>query len=107
MLDGHWLDMALRIQPSVAILPVLGFVITYAWKGQFWKTPIGRYMMGFMVGILIVLLTSIILRFFPNWHYRKFVGFICWNIVIGIMSWSFVTIFRVLVLKNYTQGRDD
>lgn len=96
------LDLALKLQPIFAAAFALGFVLIYAFKGKWWKSAIGRHMMTFMAGVLVVLLIGVTVRFFPNLENIKQVRFWSWNIVILLMGWRFWLAFQVFILKNYS-----
>jgi len=100
-----WLVLGIRFAPLVAIVPVLGFIVIYQWKGKWWKTPIGRYMMGSMIGWCIVIGLTIMFTFFRHIPYALQIGFAAWMIIIAIKFWSFIVMFRSMVMKNYEEQR--
>lgn len=95
------LDVALKLQPVVAAAFALGFVLIYAFKGKWWKSAIGRHMMGFMAGVLLILCIGVTVRFFPDLENIRQIRFWSWNIVIALMAWRFWLAFQVFILRNY------
>jgi len=99
-------DLVLKLQPVVAATFALGFVLIYAFRGRWWKSAIGRHMMAFMIGVLVILAVGVLVRFFPDLENIKWIRFWCWNLIIVIMGWRFWLAFRVFVLKNYPDFAD-
>lgn len=99
----HWLRMFLKIAPILAIIPVLGFIVVYQWRGKWWKSAIGRYMMGSMVAWCFVIGFTILVQFARHIPYLLEFGVLAWATIIAIKLWSFVVIFRSMVLHNYDE----
>lgn len=102
----HWLRLAMRYAPIAAIIPVLGFIVVYQAKGKWWKTPIGRYMMGSMIGWCFVIGITILFTFFRTLPGAIWIGASAWVVIITIKTWSFIVIFRSMVMKNYQEQKE-
>lgn len=100
------MELALKIQPLVALLFAVGFIIIYSTYGKWWRTSIGRHMIGFMAGCSIVLFLAILSRFFPWMRESNALRFWAWNIVIGLFGWRFWVAVSVFVTKKFSDLRD-
>jgi hypothetical protein len=94
------MDLALTLQPLVALVFAIGFIAIYSLYGKWWKTSIGRHMIGFMAGCAVVLTLAILSRFFPWMRESDQLRFWAWNIVISLFAWRFWVAAQVWLLRN-------
>lgn len=100
-------DLILKLEPVLAAGGALAFVVIYLLYSKWWRSAMGRHMMSFMGGCLVVLVLAIITRFFPVISKVWEVRFGAWLIVIFIMWWRAWIAFRIFVLKKYDTLRGE
>jgi hypothetical protein len=104
------MEEVLNLQPLIAFVFAVGFIGVYSAYGKWWKTSIGRHMIGFMAGCVVVLSLAILVRLFPELRGNVQLRFWAWNLVIGLFAWRFWVAVQVWILKNQSdlqRIRDD
>lgn len=91
-----------KYQPAIALAFALGFIAIYSLYGKWWKTAIGRHMIGFMCGCAVVLFLAILVRFMPGLRQNIELRFWAWNIVIALFAWRFWVAVQVWIFRNQT-----
>lgn len=82
------------------MLFTVGFITIYSIYGKWWKTSIGRHMVGFMGGCAVLFFLAILVRVFPELSGNTQLRFWSWNAVIALFAWRFVVALQVWILKN-------
>lgn len=100
------MDLALKFQPFLALLFAVGFVLVYSIYGKWWKTAIGRHMVGFMGGCAVLLFLALIVRLVPELQDNVQLKFWGWNVVIALFAWRFWVAVSVFITKNFSDIRD-